>query len=171
MASTTHLVDTGQLEVDAPASALELPETWSAGSDPGPALAVFSDSRTLSPAIETNLVLTAAALTEGTTVASWQAEVRAERLATLPDLQILDERATTAADGDALWYSSSVMTDPQGVTVLTRRWSRVTEGTGLTLTLTTLPLIDLQHAETLDAIAASWTLEAAAAKETPDAHA
>lgn len=148
---------------------LDVPETWRAVPDPGPALAGFTDSRALSPAVETNLVLTASALPEGATLTSWQEAVTAQRIAALPDLQVLDERDTRTAEGDVLRYSSGVMTDPHGVTLLSRRWSRVAGAAGLTLTLTTLPLVDVEHAALLDAIAASWTLVAAPAKETPDA--
>lgn len=168
MPSTTQRIALGP-PAAADASTLELPEQWRALPVPDSALAAFSDGRSLSRAIETNLVVTATTLPEDATLRSWQSSVRADRLAALPDLQILDERARTAADGCELWHSSSVMTDAQQVTVLVRRWSRITGGLGLTLTLTTLPLVDAAHGERLDRIAESWTL-LAAGEELHDAH-
>lgn len=171
MPAIRRVLDRAHPEVAVPTSTLDIPETWQAVPDPGPALAAFSDSRTLSPAVETNLVLTATALPQGATLASWQEEVTAQRLATLPDLQVLEERDTRTSEGEVLRCSNAVMTDPQGVTLLSRRWSRVAGAAGLTLTLTTLPLVDVEHADLFDAIAASWTLDAAPAEETPDARA
>lgn len=169
MATTTRLVELGPSGA-VPTSTLEVPEQWRALPVPDGAVGALSDGRSLSRAIETNLVLTATTLPEGATLPSWQASVRAERLAALPDLQILDERATTSPEGEELWHSSSVMTDPQGVTILTRRWSRIAGDTGLTLTLTTLPLTDAAHDEMLDRIVGTWKVLAAPGKEPNRAH-
>ena len=169
MAATRHVVDSADPDAAVPSSTLDLPETWRTVPDPGPALAAFTDGRTLSPAVETNLVLTATALQDGATLASWQDTVTAQRLAALPDLQVLDERDAQAPDGGRLRCSSAVMTDPHGVTLLTRRWCWVVGAAGLTLTLTTLPLVDVEHGDLLDAIAASWALGPVPTEETPDA--
>lgn len=121
-------------------------------------LAVFSDDRTLSPAVATNAVVIGQELPPDFELRTWQSEARARQLASLPDLQVLEDRAL---DGESLptWYRSSVMTDQGGTTVLTRQWSRLVDQRGLTLTLTTLPMVDALHADLLDAIAESWTLE------------
>ncbi|WP_114853641.1 DcrB-related protein [Brachybacterium sp. YJGR34] len=142
--------------------ALDLPASWSAIPEPGPVLAAFSDGRALSPGIATTAVITADPLPEGTALEPWQQAVRTAQLTSLPDLQVLDDRRLDAVDGSAQWYCASVMTDQNGVTVLTRRFCRTVPGLGLTLTLTTLPLVDAQHADRLDAIAESWRLSAPA---------
>lgn len=169
MATTLRPVPAARPDRPGTATTLELPATWSAVDAPAPALAAFSDGRSLSPAIETNIVLTAADPVPGGTLASWQAAVREERLATLPDLQILEERSVPGAGGGELWHTSSVLTDPQGVTLLVRSWSLVHEGTGLTLTLTTLPLVDAEHGAELDRIAATWAPGPPSRERTPDA--
>lgn len=168
MATTIRRLPAGRTDPSGIASTLDLPDTWAEVPAPEAALAVLTDGRTLSLAIETNIVLTASPLENGATLASWQADVRAERLSMLPDLQILDARPVTGAINDELWYTSSVLTDPQGVTLSVRSWSRVQASTGLTLTLTTLPLVDVEHGAELDRIAASWTPAEPAAERTPD---
>lgn len=171
MATTTRPVPAARPDRPGTATTLELPETWSAVDAPAPALAAFSDGRSLSPAIETNIVLTAADPGAGGTLTAWQAAVREERLASLPDLQILEERSVLGAGGEEQWHTSAVLTDPQGVTLLVRTWSLVREGTGLTLSLTTLPLVDAEHGAELDRIAATWTPAQPAPERTPDADA
>lgn len=139
---------------------LTLPESWVAVTEDlrEEVLAVFSDDRTLSPAIATNAVVIGQELPPDFDLRTWQSEARARQLASLPDLQVLEDRAL---DGEGLptWYRSSVMTDQGGTTVLTRQWSRLVDQRGLTLTLTTVPMVDALHADLLDDIAESWTLE------------
>lgn len=161
MTPDTRVVTVQDPDAALPPMSLELPSQWSAIPAPGPTLAAFSDGRSLHPGIASNVVLTAVPLAEGADLESWQGAVRQEQLSTLPDLQLLEDRRLDAERGAAQWYAASVMTDPNGATVLVRRWSLVTSGLGLTLTLTTLPIADARHAETFDAIAGSWRLDAA----------
>ncbi len=139
---------------------LTLPASWVEVTEEmrAEALAVFSDDRTLSPAIATNAVVLSQELPADFDLRTWQSEARARQLASLPDLQVLEDRALER-DRTPTWYRSSVMTDQGGTTVLTRQWSRLVNHRGLTLTLTTLPMIDAVHGDLLDSIAGSWTLE------------
>lgn len=162
MTSDPRTVTVQDPEGRAPRMSLTLPGTWGEVPDAGPVLAAYSDGRALSPSIATNVVLTAMTVPEGQDLEDWQGAVRAAQMSTLPDLQVLDDRRLDAADGSTQWYTASVMTDQSGVSVLTRRWSRVVGERGLTLTLTTVPMVDAQHAELLDAVAASWTVDAPA---------
>jgi len=162
MTSHPRTVTVQDPEGYAPRMSLTLPGTWGEVPDAGPVLAAYSDGRALSPAIATNVVLTAMTVPVGQDLEDWQGAVRAAQMSTLPDLQVLDDRRLDAADGSTQWYTASVMTDQSGVSVLTRRWSRVVGERGLTLTLTTVPMVDAQHAELLDAVAASWTVDAPA---------
>lgn len=160
MTSDTRVVTVQDPDATLAPMTLELPAGWSEVPDPGPVLAAYSDDRSLDPGIASNIVLSAVALAGDTDLETWQSAVRQDQLATLPDLQLLEDRRLDAEDGTAQWYASSVMTDPGGATVLVRRWSRTESGVGLTLTLTTLPTADARHAETLDALADSWRLGA-----------
>lgn len=171
MTQTTRTVTIGVPDGPVPSMALDLPAGWSEAPSPDAALAVFSDGRSLHPGIETNAVLTAVQLPEGTRLGGWQTLTRDTQLAALPDLQVLDDRVLDEGEESEQWYTASVMTDEHGVTVLTRRWSRLLPGLGLTLTLTTLPLVDAEHADALDALAASWTVAAPRPEEASDDHA
>lgn len=157
-----------------PPMAVDVPATWVPTPATDAVLAGFMDDGTLSPAYGTNIVLTGAALPEGIGLEDWQITVRDRQLSALPDLQVLDDRRLPALGGDTSaeqWYHCSVMTDRHGATVLTRRWNRLVPGLGLTLTLTTLPLLDAEHGDLFDAIAASWTITEPTTEERADDHA
>lgn len=156
MTDSARTVTVQDSEGYAPRMTLDLPDAWSEVADAGPVLAAYSDGRSLSPAIASNVVLTALTLTDGQELATWQGAVREVQMSTLPDLQVLDDRPVVGTDGSEQWYTSSVMTDQNGATVLTRRWNRIVAERGITLTLTTVPMVDAQHADLFDAIAASW---------------
>jgi len=156
MTDSPRTVTVQDSEGYAPRMTLEIPGAWSEVSDAGPVLAAYSDDRSLSPAIASNVVLSALTLTEDLDLATWQGAVREVQMSTLPDLQVIDDRPVVGPDGTEQWYTSSVMTDQNGATVLTRRWNRVVRDRGITLTLTTVPMVDAQHADLFDAIAASW---------------
>lgn len=81
MATTLRPVPAARPDRPGTATTLELSESWSAVDAPAPALAAFSDGRSLSPAIETNIVLTATDPVPGGTLASWQAAPSAGRSA------------------------------------------------------------------------------------------
>lgn len=134
---------------------VELPPTWARSRDrfPRDVLAVFTDERSLDPAFETSVILTCS---PAEALDTWQEDVRATRLATLPDVQILDDRELDEAPG--IWYSALMTTDATQSTILVRAWATVADELGLTLTLTTLPHIDAAHARILDAIAPTWSL-------------
>lgn len=144
-----------------PPMQLDLPLTWRPLPDaPGPGvLTAFGDDRSLSPAVETNIVLTTTPPLEDPSLARWQQAIRAEQLAALPDAQVIEDRLDT--DARATWYRALLMTDPSGSTLLVRHWSRVVAGAGVTLSLTTAPGVDAEHAPLLDAIAGSWRTESA----------
>lgn len=171
MSTTSRTVTAHDAEGAVPRMTLQIPETWTEVSDAGPVLGAWSDDRSLSPGIATNVVLTALELPEDVDLLEWQRGTRAIQLSSLPDLQVLDDRQLDDGHGTEQWYASSVMTDQHGVTVLTRRWSRRAPGFGLTLTVTTLPLVDAEHSDVLDAIAESWTVEADSENGAPDDHA
>lgn len=162
MTTSAHLARVEDPTGLTPPMTLHVPENWQAPDEliqPG-LLAVFTDGRSLSPAGETNIVLISQQLPEDFDLHTWQVEARARQLASLPDLQVLDDRAIDAG-GVERWYRASVMTDASGSTVLTRQWSQLLGNQGVTLTLTTLPTIDAMHAELFDDIAASWVIEVA----------
>lgn len=163
-----------------PAMTVDVPASWVPTPPSNAVISGFMDEGELSPAYRTNIVVTAAGLPADADLEAWQATLREQQRATLPDLQILDDRRLPLPDPDAgagagagteTWYHSSVMTDQNGATVLTRRWSRIVPGLGITLTLTTLPLLDAEHGVLFDAIAASWAVAGIDAEEATDDHA
>lgn len=163
-----------------PAMTVDVPASWVPTPPSNAVISGFMDEGELSPAYRTNIVVTAAGLPEDADLEAWQATLRDQQRATLPDLQILDDRRLPVPDQDAgadagagaeTWYHSSAMTDQNGATVLTRRWSRIVPGLGITLTLTTLPLLDAEHGVLFDAIAASWAVAGTDAEEATDDHA
>jgi len=157
-----------------PPMTVDVPVTWAPIPATDALLAGFMDDGSLSPAYGTNIVVTGTALPESIGLEDWQVTARDRQLAVLPDLQVLDDRRLPAADGDTSaeqWYHSSVMTDQHGATVLTRRWNRLVPGLGLTLTLTTLPLIEAEHGALFDTIAGSWTITEPTTEESADDHA
>ncbi|HEX7353154.1 hypothetical protein [Brachybacterium sp.] len=170
MTQTTRTATIGVPDGPIRSMALDLPAGWSEVPSPDAVLAAFSDGRSLNPGIETNAVLTAVQLPEGTRLRGWQTLIRDTQLAALPDLQVLDDRALDEGDESEQWYTATVMTDEHGVTILTRRWSRLLPGLGVTLTLTTLPLVDAEHGKALDALAASWAVTAPSPEETSNDH-
>lgn len=157
-----------------PSMTVDVPVAWAPTAATDAVLAGFMDDGSLSPAYGTNIVVTGTALPEGIGLEGWQITARDRQLAALPDLQVLDDRRIPAPEGDASaeqWYHCSAMTDQHGATVLTRRWNRLVPGLGLTLTLTTLPLLDAEHAALFDAIASSWTITEPTTEESADDHA
>lgn len=138
---------------------LEIPDTWTdASSDdelPTEVLAAFTDDRSLTAGFTTNVLLISQEL-PAADLESWQLRSRREQLASLPDLQILDDRVVSGSPLPT-WYRSRVMTGSGPSTQLVREWSRVVADRALTLTITTVPTVDAEHAELLDAIADSWT--------------
>lgn len=169
MTTATRTVTVQDPESTVPPMALDLPAGWVEVADAGPVLGAFSDARSLDPGIASNATLTAVPLAAGTDLEAWQSVVREEQLSTLPDLQVIEDRRLDTDDGTAQWHGSSVMTDPNGATLLVRRWSRVVPGIGLTLTLTTLPTVDARHGELFDGLAASWRLGASPRNGDSDA--
>lgn len=161
MTSRTRTVAPSSESSPAPSMTLEIPASWQSVPDAAgaAALAVYSDGRELSPGIASNAVLISQELPEHFDLAIWQREARARQLASLPDLQILDDRPCLLGGGEA-WYRASVMTDKIGATLMTRQWNRMHGHQGLSLTITTLPMVDAQHADLFDAIAESWTITA-----------
>lgn len=175
-----------------PPMRLEVPDSWNELSPPqtpddlgapGSVLAVLGDCRTLSSAVETNAVVVSTSLPAGSSLQSWQDEVRARQLSAIADVQVLDDRlvlpddprfarpAAAAIGGpdetrggspDApgpAWYRMLAATDASGSTILLRHWARMLAGAGVTLTITTVPTVDAAHGALLDAIASSWRKE------------
>lgn len=159
MTSQTRTVTASPENSLAPEMTLEIPVSWQAVPDAAgaAALAVYSDGRELSPGIASNAVLVAQELPDHFDLAIWQREARARQLASLPDLQILDDRPCLLGESEA-WYRASAMTDRSGATLMTRQWNRMHGNQGVSLTITTLPMVDAQHAALFDAIAESWTV-------------
>lgn len=146
---------------------IDIPEDWESiprdESMPESVLAVFGDARSLTPGFTTNVLLIAQSLDNDIDLASWQRRSLTHQRATLADLQVLEDRAVETDEGPA-WYRSRLMTGDGPATHLVREWSRIVDGTAMTLTITTVPLVDGEHGALLDAIAASWRVE-----ETEDA--
>ncbi|MFE5776920.1 hypothetical protein [Brachybacterium sp. NPDC056505] len=164
-AKSEHLISVEGL----PPQRLSLPSTWQRTASfrdqelerpDSQILATFVEDRTLDPAVRSSAVLARVRSLGSADLATWQDAVLARRLDTLPDLQVLEGRAARA-DGDprGTWYTALLMTDPSAVTLLVRSWSRIVDGQGVTLTLTTLPTVDSAYSEMLDSIALSWRFE------------
>lgn len=157
-----------------PSMTVDVPTDWVPTPPTDAVISGFLDDGGISTAYRSNIVFTASALPADAELEAWQVTLRRQQLASLPDLHILDDRRLQESAEDPSgdqWYFCSTMTDRSGATVLTRRWNRMLPELGLTLTLTTLPLLDAEHGEMFDAIAASWTLAAAATTEATDDHA
>lgn len=154
-----------------PPMLVDVPDTWVPTPPTNSVISGFMDEGDLSPAYRSNIVVTGTELPAEIGLEAWQTTVRDRQLAALPDLQVLEDRRLPAREEDShseQWYHCSTMTDQNGATVLTRRWNRLVPGLGITLTLTTLPLLDAEHSALFDAIAASWTFAGTATQEATD---
>jgi hypothetical protein len=139
---------------------LRLPDGWTelTGEEalPDEVIAVFSDAGVLATGFTSTAVVISQQVPDGLTIGDWQARTRAQQLATLPDLHIFEDRQLADAPSPT-WYRARTVTGQGPATLLVREWSRILAGRGLTLTLTTVPMADAEHADLFDEIAASWT--------------
>ena len=149
---------------------LEVPSQWSSPDLPEDlppeVRAVLTDGGELTQGFATNVVVVTQALPAGTDLGRWQRGALDQQLSSLPDVQILEDRQTDAAE--PTWYRARVTTGEGPATLLVREWSRIVAGRGMTLTLTTVPPVDAAHGELLDAVAASWRTTQQSVPPTPE---
>ncbi|MFC0674024.1 hypothetical protein [Brachybacterium hainanense] len=159
-------------------SELELPETWRRlPPGPGPALpatamsAAFGDDATLAPAFESTLLVAVTRLPAGTELSSWQSARLEEQRMSLPHLQVLEHgllpEASAEAAEHATWQQTLLAIDHSPTTYLVRQRSRIVDGIGVSVTLTTTPEVDAAHGAVLDRILASWRIVRAPEEPSP----